>query len=301
MQEDSKTLTKKEALIRNLLTNLAGALDPVQYLYSLGFDAYDWQIEALDQSLRRLILNCARQSGKSTVIAAKAVHKAKFFPGSLILLVSPTDFQSIELMKKIEDFMRHDPDLPFMDVDSKHEKVFTNGSRILARSGEERSVRGISGPDMIIIDEASRVKHELYMAIRPMMTGADTELVMMSTPKGKTGFFYEAWTKGSVWKKIEVVGMDILGKWKSERAYKMQRKKEDITAYWSPRHTAEFLEEELEAMGKYFFQVEYCGAFLEPMDQIISEEDLEASFERALKPMYQEGDQVDKSVEVFQF
>src|SRR5579859_4030024 len=39
---------------------------------------------------RRVIVNCARQWGKSTVAAAKAVYRAFSRPGSLILVVAPT-------------------------------------------------------------------------------------------------------------------------------------------------------------------------------------------------------------------
>ena len=39
---------------------------------------------------KRGILNCTRQWGKSTMAAAKAVHRAYTRPGSLVLVASPT-------------------------------------------------------------------------------------------------------------------------------------------------------------------------------------------------------------------
>jgi len=46
------------------------------------------QARTLRSGSRRVILNCTRQWGKSTVIAAKAVHQALTQPGSLTLVAS---------------------------------------------------------------------------------------------------------------------------------------------------------------------------------------------------------------------
>jgi phage terminase large subunit-like protein len=51
-----------------------------------------------------LLLNCCRQSGKSTIAALLALHRAVFYPDGLILLVSPSLRQSSELFRKITDF-----------------------------------------------------------------------------------------------------------------------------------------------------------------------------------------------------
>ncbi len=43
-----------------------------------------------------------------------------------------------------------------------------NGSRILCLPGEEATIRGFS-PNLLVIDEASRVPDDLYRAVRPML------------------------------------------------------------------------------------------------------------------------------------
>src|SRR5437879_4045474 len=63
----------------------------------LGFAADAAQERVLQSRSRRVILNCTRQWGKSTVSAAKAVHQAWTVPGSLTLVMSPTARQSGEL------------------------------------------------------------------------------------------------------------------------------------------------------------------------------------------------------------
>lgn len=237
----------------------------------------------------RLILNCTRQAGKSTVISAKAVYRAKHFPKSLILLISPTERQSIELMKKIDDFMKSDPQQLGLKVDNTFEKEFWNKSRIVALPGSEKSVRGFSAPSMIIIDEASRVTDEMFYALRPMMSGEDThtELILMSTPFGKRGFFYQSWLASHRWKRIEVSGRTDI----PEETYRKEKAREGILAWYSPRHTKDFLEEEKEAMGDWWFQQEYLCKFVEAQDNVFSYEDIMAAMgdePEAPKNIYQE-------------
>jgi phage terminase large subunit-like protein len=50
-----------------------------------------------------VLLNCSRQSGKSTVAASLAVYEALALPGALVLLLSPSLRQSQELFRKTLD------------------------------------------------------------------------------------------------------------------------------------------------------------------------------------------------------
>ena len=65
----------------------------------LGFDPNPLQ-ESVLRGGRRGIVNCTRQWGKSTVAAAKAVHRAYCQPDSLILVMSPSGRQSGEFVRK---------------------------------------------------------------------------------------------------------------------------------------------------------------------------------------------------------
>jgi hypothetical protein len=71
-----------------------------------------------------------------------------------------------------------------------------NGSRIVSLPGDETTVRGYSGVRLLVVDEAARVPDDLYFSIRPMLAVSGGRLVCLSTPFGKRGFFYEAWTEG---------------------------------------------------------------------------------------------------------
>ncbi len=86
-----------EAIARDLKLSL----DPVAFAKELGFNPDPWQARVLMWSGNRILLNCSRQTGKSTTAAILALHKAIYKPDSLILLVSPSLRQSSELFRKV--------------------------------------------------------------------------------------------------------------------------------------------------------------------------------------------------------
>ena len=58
-----------------------------------------------------------------------------------------------------------------------------------------RNVLALSAVSLLIVDESSRVPDELYLAVRPMLAAAENpRLWLISTPNGRSGFFYETWT-----------------------------------------------------------------------------------------------------------
>ena len=73
---------------------------------SLGFAPDEVQAAVLESEAKRGILNCSRQWGKSTVAAAKAVHRAYARPGSLVLVASPGERQSAEFVRKAREMVR---------------------------------------------------------------------------------------------------------------------------------------------------------------------------------------------------
>ena len=82
------------------MVSLAGdlrlALDVDHFARVAGLegDLDGWQRQVLDAPEHKILLNCSRQSGKSTVAALLAIRTAIFEPRSLVLLVSPSQRQS---------------------------------------------------------------------------------------------------------------------------------------------------------------------------------------------------------------
>lgn len=84
-------------------TDLANALDPARLFRSAtGHTPDPWQAQLLRSTAPRILLNCCRQSGKSSAVATIALHEALFRPGSLTLALSPSLRQSQELFNKIK-------------------------------------------------------------------------------------------------------------------------------------------------------------------------------------------------------
>src|SRR5215204_1245877 len=93
--------------------------DPLFFAqHSLNFAPDAWQEKVLSWQGKRLLLNCCRQSGKSTTTAILALHRALYFAKSLILLVSPSLRQSSELFKKISEFLARLPARPALVEDN---------------------------------------------------------------------------------------------------------------------------------------------------------------------------------------
>jgi hypothetical protein len=77
-------------------------LDPSLIMELAGFPSVDpWQRAALRSEAKRLLLLAARQTGESTTTSLIALHAALFRPGSLVLLVSRSERQAVELFRKL--------------------------------------------------------------------------------------------------------------------------------------------------------------------------------------------------------
>src|SRR2546429_331295 len=89
----------EQATFRN---SLAMALDPVMlFRRATGLAPDDWQAKLLRSTAPRVLLNCCRQSGKSTCTASLALHAALYQAPALVLLLSPSLRQSVELYRKV--------------------------------------------------------------------------------------------------------------------------------------------------------------------------------------------------------
>src|SRR5438270_6578355 len=226
------------------------ALDAVAFARQrLAFEPDARQAEVLGRRSRRALLNCTRQWGKSTITAAKAVHRAYFEPDSLTVVLTPSARQSGEFLRKASGFARKLGIRPRGDGDNEISLLFPNGSRIVGLPGMENTVRGFSAVSLMLIDEAARVDDNLYKAVRPMLAVGDGALWLMSTPYGRRGFFYDEWTNGgNRWTRLSVPASEC------------------------PRIPKAFLDEERSTIGDRWFRQEYGCEFLDAEGSLFDEE-----------------------------
>jgi hypothetical protein len=229
-------------------------VDPSLILTAQRMTADPWQRELLLAGDRFLLLNCSRQSGKSTTVAALALHQALSRAEALVLLIAPAERQSRELLRKVVRGYRA-LGRPLAAVkQNESELELENGSRILALPGQEQTVRSFSGVNLLIIDEAARVPDDLYRSLRPMLAVSGGRLVALSTPFGQQGWFYHEWIGSGNWRRVE------------------------ITWQQCPRIDPADMAEDLRAMGQGWVDQEYGCLFTALEGRVYPD------FERAIVP-----------------
>jgi hypothetical protein len=242
---------------------VAGSLDPVRFAKEvLNFHPDPLQARVLDLKNTHGILNCSRQWGKSTLTALKAVHRAFFDEASLVLVVSPSERQSAEFVRKAAEFVRA-LGLPVKgDGRNKISLLLPNQSRIIGLPSREMTVRGFSAVSLLIIDEAARVPDMMYDSIRPMLAVSNGGLWLMSTPFGKRGFFYDEWIgKDADWTRITA------------------------TAPECPRISQKFLDKERRKVSEAWFRQEYLCEFTLESGALFDEALIRGCVKKELLPL----------------
>ncbi len=238
-------------------------LDRAAFARGLGVEPDPWQEELLHSTSKRVLLNVSRQAGKSTVAAIIALHRVLYYPKSLVLVLAPALRQGQEFFQKLTGFYRVQGRQVSPLAERKLSLELENGSRVLTLPGTERTVRGFSGAALLIVDEAARIDDALYYAIRPMLAVSGGALMMLSTPFGKRGVFFEEWSQGGGWDRYEVPATEC------------------------PRISQEFLAEEEKKSGRYFRQ-EYMCSFGETEDAVFTQEVIDAAFDDEIQPLWED-------------
>jgi len=247
----------------SIALDLARALDPVLLAPAISMRPDKWQSRVLRSASDRLLLNCSRQSGKSTTAALLAVWTAVYEPGSLVLLLSPSLRQSTELFKKALATYRALGRPIAVETENLLSLTLENGSRLLSLPSSESTVRGYSGVKLLIVDEASRVEDGLYASLRPTLAVSSGRILAMSTPHGARGWWWEAWTNGGpVWERYQVTARDV------------------------PRISAAFLEEERAVLGDWLWRQEYFGEFVSPIDAVFDSAAIDAAITSTVRPLF---------------
>jgi hypothetical protein len=252
-------------VVEELREDLRLALDRSAFARALGLEPDPWQERLLRSGSDRVLLNCCRQSGKSTMTGLIALHRALYHPGSLTLCLAPALRQSQELFGKVLSFYRDLGRPVSPQAERKLSLELENGSRIITLPASEKTIRGFSGTSLLVLDEAARVEDSLYFAVRPMLAVSGGALMMLSTPHGKRGVFYEEWTGGHGWERYEVPASEC------------------------PRITEEFLDEERSSLPPFIYRQEYECSFEETEDQVFTTDLIDRAVTDEVQPLFGTG------------
>lgn len=217
----------------------------------LGFDADTVQSLVMNGRIHRGLLNCTRYWGKSTIGAIMALHRAYTREGTLTIAATPSGGHTTAFMRTVRRFARTLGLKSWSDGGSETSVALPNESRIVGLPGSETHVRRFSTASLMVIDDAARVSDEMYRAVRPFVAIGRGDLLMMSTPFGRRGFFYEEWARGGTWSRFKA------------------------PAAQCSRIAAGLIEEEKAVMGELWVRQEYMCEFVNlggsAFDQVVLE------------------------------
>ncbi|MFB6089346.1 MAG: terminase large subunit domain-containing protein [Candidatus Aenigmatarchaeota archaeon] len=241
-KQAEKKRAKRIKRTQKVLKNYEKLLNPTEFAVNLlEFRPFDYQDDILHDGSPVVVVCCGRQVGKSTIAAVKGLHYAFTHEEVTVLIVAPTQRQSSNLFRKMKMFLNAYL-MPSVTRSTRTEIEFSNGSRIISLpSGSEGdSIKGYTA-DLLIVDEAAFVPDPVFPAIMPMLATTKGQLILLSTPNGRRGFFYEQW--------------------------KQARKDMDISTYHLPSATSplisdDFLQSQRERMTKRKYRVEYMAEFI---------------------------------------
>jgi hypothetical protein len=239
------------------------ALDPVVLAEQAGVTPDPWQTTVLRSTARQVLMLCPRQAGKSTTAGLLAVDDA-IHRESLVLLLAAALRQSSELFRPVKAILRALGDYaPPIVQESALTLELANGARIVSLPGTESTIRGFSKVGLLVIDEGSRVRDDLYQSVRPMLSVSRGRLVALSTPFGKRGWFHHEATSGSAdWERVTVTAHDV------------------------PRIAPEWLEAERNRIGDWWFRQEYMCEFVDTNDQVFSHDLVMAAMRDDIQPLF---------------
>jgi phage FluMu gp28-like protein len=162
----------------------------------------DW----VEDASRFKIWNASRQIGKSFTAACEAVRDCELHPGTLWVVLSAGERQSLEWMEKAKMWVKafglamtfvEERDAPEALMKSA-EIRFANGARIIALPANPDTARGYTAN--LILDEFAIHRHsqEIWRALAPSITNPlkrALKIRVMSTPKGEGNMFHQLWQK----------------------------------------------------------------------------------------------------------
>lgn len=144
----------------------------------------------------KLIIKASRQKGKSTILCQGLLYYAVNNPGSESYFISPTNNQCRKQFNDLRKGIAESPLVKKMN-ESTCEIVFTNQSKINFRSAESGdNLRGNTVKDAaLFIDEAAYIRDDTISLLLPYVTVHKCPIIMCSTPRRKSGIFYEFYSK----------------------------------------------------------------------------------------------------------
>ena len=207
-----------------------------------------WQKEVLNQK-GNICLRSGRQVGKSTVISIKAAEYAVYNKKKVVLVVAAVERQAYHLFEMTLNYLSDNYKSQIKmgkNRPTKSKIQLKNGTVIycLPTGVSGLGIRGYT-VDLLIADEAAFIPEEVWTAVTPMLAVTKGDIILLSTPHGKEGFYYNCF-QNEDYSSFHV---------SSEECERVDKK---------------FLKREKERMTKVQYAQEYLGEFVDELMQFFS-------------------------------
>lgn len=218
-----------------------------------------WQKEIVNYHIENpkgkwIVTKAIRQVGKSICLQWLLVYVSLFTPNSESVVVSPIMSQSRKLFN---DILKWANKLIIKSNSTLLQIEFVNNSIITFASGEQGdTLRGktIRKGGILAVDEAAYINENFfYEVLVPMCNVFNANIYLFSTPKYRSGLFYNLYTKGMSDQKDNVISFD-----------------------WTTYDTSKFLPNDIlemyrQQLPKLAFKSEYLGEFIDGDGSVFSD------------------------------
>jgi len=182
------------------------AKDPIyfaeKYIYIVNMNEglipiklYDYQKEIITSitNNRRVVVNTARQSGKTTSASAIILHYILFNEHKTVALLANKADAAREIMDRIQISYQNLPKFLQQGVMewNKGSIELENGCKVLAAASSSSAIRG-KAVAFLYIDETAFLENwdEFYASVYPTISsGKESKVLLTSTPKGMNHFY----------------------------------------------------------------------------------------------------------------
>lgn len=187
-----------------LATNLRPRPPSERLRLLFDWEAWPFQREIIDDDSPDVVANTGRQVGKTETGGAIGADRTLFkaIPrGADVLFAGDVHDTAQEMFRRCKGHFRRSPlSLDQFGVTKANERTweFDTGTRILTGSLKNGgdNLRGLN-PVVVIVDESALVEERACTdVIEPMFNtwGDEHEFYLFSTPRGKSGYHYKAWS-----------------------------------------------------------------------------------------------------------
>lgn len=172
---------------------------------------HDYITEVGPKAGKIICVKAKRQVGKSLLIEQELLRHAINYRRSVNICLSITFANCKKIYQELVTSIRKSGVIAYINS-QQMEITLINGSSILFKSaaqGEQLRGYTVKNGGILCIDEAAYIKDEIFSIIAPWTNVFNANILMVSTPRLKQGFFYNYFIEGKNGTSTKVKSFDL--------------------------------------------------------------------------------------------